>query len=88
MLSMAIAIPFLQDMMVMEEQYTTMFKTASAENGIPGTVHVVDTFGYVIVTRAYGNINMKKGPGGILPGTTLHDHVKKIIGRAKGLFCC
>ena len=61
----------------MEEQYTILFKTASAENGIPGTVDVVDTFGVVIIIHAYGNINMKREPGGILPGITLRYHVKE-----------
>ena len=61
-------------MIFMAGRYIALFKTANNETGIHGMGIGVDIFGSATVIIVPGNINMKKGRGGILPGTISPDH--------------
>jgi len=66
-------------MTIMGGQFTTGFKNASKETGIPGTEEEADIFGSAMAIIAPGITNMKKEHGGILPGITLPDRVDPLL---------
>jgi hypothetical protein len=66
-------------MIITGDPFTTGIKNASKETGIPGTGEEEDIFGCAMVTIATGITNMKKEPGGILPGIILPGRVDHLL---------
>jgi hypothetical protein len=58
-------------MIITVGQFIPGIKIVNKETGILGTENGADTFGHVMDTIVFGITDLKKEPGGILPGIIL-----------------